>query len=299
MNERSSIIENSTNPYSSCFSIKNSSNNTNTCHFTNNTTNNPAQDKNKKVTRMPAGLDSGTNTQIPKETPLPWYNPNRIILVSASQQEPSITTEYGNYDFVDDTTIIVEIPQDKYTVQKLSCSRGNKKLGHLCCGGCCDTRRAVMIVDTINAIVSVLALISVLVIKKANKIAGTYIHNSATSYSNYMDDDSFVQSIDETYQLFMHSFLPLNVILVIVMIRLIGSVIGLVGAYRYNTTFVGVTAVLYCLDIGFGIILTNVIDIILYGFMVYPHFVFIYEVNCGIMTPERYTSNEEFCCCCV
>lgn len=177
------------------------------------------------------------------------------------------------------------------------------KQGHLCCGGCCDVRRAVIIVDSINLFILSMALISIIILQRLGQYAVQQF-SDATSQENgyyYPNEDDFFTAetfVDEVTT-FTKSFIPINLIIGIVCIRIVSSICGIIGAICFNPWCVGITAIMYCLDVLFGILLLNPFDIVVYGLFAYPHIVFLREMNLGIMTPETYSANEDFCCCCV
>jgi hypothetical protein len=178
---------------------------------------------------------------------------------------------------------------------KVSRKAPYRRQGHLCCGGCCDMRRAVIIVDSINLFLMTMALLSVLVVRKVDQMAINALSNQT---SNYVDDEDLMDLFDDSIIMLNKSLFPFTIIIALVCIRLVSSTIGIIGALNYNTCLVKVTTLMYCIDIFFGCILLNPFDIIAYGLFAYPHFVLIREIQAGVMSPETY-KNEEFCCCCV
>jgi hypothetical protein len=158
-------------------------------------------------------------------------------------------------------------------------SRGPMQ-GHKCCGGCCDMRRAVIIVNALNLVFVAVGLFRVLAMKK----------NSANANDMYdVDDDD-----DEVVATMMEfGNIPLAGFIVLTCARLLCSVIGIVGAVQYNIYMVGVGAAGYVIDAVMALVLFQLIGFFYYVFFAYPHLFFISEVRKGIMSKENYP-NEDY-----
>ena len=156
------------------------------------------------------------------------------------------------------------------------------KQGHKCCGGCCDMRRGVIIVDIINVVLLTLGLFGVLATR-----------NLSGQAEELYDDDEVQATLAE----FATSF-PLGAFIAIQAIKIVCSASGVVGALRYNIYFTGVAAAAYCFDALMALIGLNLGGVVYAVFFAYPHFFFIKEVRAGIMSKENY-HNEEMSCCCV
>ena len=64
----------------------------------------------------------------------------------------------------------------------------HEKQGHNCCGGCCDVRRAVSIVNLINAVLLLIGIAGVLAAKKAIEINNNQRHDDWFATMKYQDD---------------------------------------------------------------------------------------------------------------
>lgn len=167
------------------------------------------------------------------------------------------------------------------------------KQGHLCCGGCCDVRRAVIIVNSIILFIIGFNLLFMGMFLQFNQ---TMLSETKYYYEEYYDDDYTMSQLDQSIPM---ANVPIEVFLFIVLIRLIFTLMGIIGAFQYNVCLIVTATILYCCDfIVFGVLMMNPVGIILFGLIVYPHVVLISEINRRIMTKENY-HNEEFCCCCV
>jgi len=156
----------------------------------------------------------------------------------------------------------------------------NNKQGHKCCGSCCDMRRAVIIVNIINAVLLTMGIFSVLAAR----------HMS--SQVDAVDDDELANALEE------FNSLPIAALLVIQISKILVSILGIFGAIRFNIYMVGIAMAAYVFDAVFALIGLNIAGLLFAGFFAYPHGFFIKEVRAGIMSKENYP-NEEYSCCCV
>jgi hypothetical protein len=155
------------------------------------------------------------------------------------------------------------------------------KRGHKFCGGCCDVRRAVIVVNMVVGGLLLWGIISTLALK-ANVDAIT-----AT-----MDDDKSIAAFNEIRDA------PILPLVIAWSITLAACALGIMGAIQYNVYLVGAAALKFCVDIAFAIIHFNIFGVALSAFFLYPHVFFIKEVREGIMSKENY-DNERHSCCCV
>ena len=186
------------------------------------------------------------------------------------------------------------------------------KVGHTCCGCCCDMRRAVIIVN--------LVLLANIIVNSVNYtvfLSGDGGSDVMASFDDMrsVDDDFSVKYMKGMRFYFCALFIFLG-------IKIVCCIFGIVGAFRYNVNLTGIAAVSFCFDflIGlFGVILNGSIrngiisyefrldwfskqymipQLLVSGFFAYPHFFFIKEVRDGSMSKQNYV-NEEMSCCCV
>jgi hypothetical protein len=106
---------------------------------------------------------------------------------------------------------------------------GVGKQGHACCGGCCDVRRAVIIVNIINVIFSFLGL-------------GTMIRLEAFISSPENGDATVIQ---EAMSNFNVENLAMGTVLTLVVIRIGANGLGILGAATYNMWMVGISLTAY------------------------------------------------------
>ena len=137
-------------------------------------------------------------------------------------------------------------------------------------------RRAVMIVNCVNASLLVVGLLSF-----------TFI----SSGGGAVDDD-------EVEEAFTSLNAGMAALITITAIKLAISLLGIYGAYAYNALLVGICGVSYALEAVLALFTLNIGSLIYCGFFAYPHFYFYQEVKAGIMSKENY-ENVKYSCCCV
>eukprot|EP00566_Odontella_aurita_P023650 CAMPEP_0113558864 /NCGR_PEP_ID=MMETSP0015_2-20120614/18585_1 /TAXON_ID=2838 /ORGANISM="Odontella" /LENGTH=205 /DNA_ID=CAMNT_0000460451 /DNA_START=76 /DNA_END=694 /DNA_ORIENTATION=+ /assembly_acc=CAM_ASM_000160 len=142
------------------------------------------------------------------------------------------------------------------------------KRGHLCCGGCCDVRRASMIVNAVNTGIVLLSIFTTL---------------AARNVAADMDDDR-AQDLAEA---------PIGAWMAVMCIEIVLSGVAAYGARSYNQWLVGVGAVMYSVHCVMSLIILNIGAVMYSAFFAYPHFFLISEIRKGIMTPENYPNEEQ------
>jgi len=164
------------------------------------------------------------------------------------------------------------------------------KQGHKCCGGCCDVRRAVIIVNIIEACFAFLGMLGLLAMNNMT----TSLYSSADQY----DDDEVAAAMAE-YEEAMATFgsIPIGAILAIQAVRVVGALAGIVGAIKYNFYLVGAAGIMYCVSCATSIVALNLGGAIMAGFFAYPHYFLVQEIRKGIMSEENYHNERQSCCC--
>jgi hypothetical protein len=156
---------------------------------------------------------------------------------------------------------------------------GTTKQGHKCCGGCCDVRRAVIIINLVTIAMTILALMGSLSLRQMD------------SGEVYPDDDVNQANIAELTNA------PLGVMIAHVVIKIILSTLGVLGAMKFNMYMVGLAAASYFFDMVLGFIGLSVIVVVTQALFLYPHFFLIKEIREGIMSKENYPVEKQSCCC--
>jgi hypothetical protein len=152
------------------------------------------------------------------------------------------------------------------------------KQGHKCCGGCCDVRRAVIIVNLISVF---------------SVVFGLALFASALVRSDF-EEKMNGQTVG----------------MVIAILEMVFYGMGVYGAISYNQWLVASALALYSALVVYSI--ASVVNSVLmadefwyfYFFGVlrnalfaYPHWFLIQEIRSGIMTVENYPNEKHSCCC--
>jgi hypothetical protein len=153
----------------------------------------------------------------------------------------------------------------------------NPKQGHVCCGCCCDVRRAVIIVNTLNGILLFGGLIFVL-IEKWQSTDGTTVRIP-------------LRITDHPIQY--------NIMISISIVFGCISIIGIYGAMKLRIWMISLAATMYLIDTITGLInLDQQWDGVLIALLFfYPHLMLIREIRKGIISYDTYRSREEYSCC--
>ncbi len=153
------------------------------------------------------------------------------------------------------------------------------KQSHTCCGCCCDTRRAVIVVNIISICLAALAILSIAMV-------------SSDMYAAQFDDDQVLlalSEIDGTKVGMTISFAAFGILC---------NASGIFGARRFNPLAIMVAGSWYLVEFVRSMVYLDIGGAIMAGFFVYPHVVFWQEMRKGIMTPSRYNQEERCCNCC-
>ena len=177
------------------------------------------------------------------------------------------------------------------------------KMGHKCCGGCCDMRRAVIICDIILLVGGVLSLC----------FEGIGVYGASAVANMSFDDDTFASFEDDaTAENFQEGFEGqqaqaqalmkqaedlLLVLMVMTSITLATTVASIWGAINYN--YWPVAANTICLGIRailpFFMGAPSIMGAAITALWIYPHIVFCVEVRNGVLCRETYgREGEEF-----
>ena len=161
---------------------------------------------------------------------------------------------------------------------------GKRRQGHHCCGGCCDMRRAVIVVNLVNLALVIFGLFGTLSYR-----------NVASNPSAYYDDDKSISAFDN------YKVLPLNRIIAMAVIRIVASALGVFGGFNFNVYTTGMAAAVYCVDTLMALLFSygpfSIYFLAYNALFAYPHFFFIKELRAGIMTKENYPNEKHSCCC--
>jgi hypothetical protein len=173
--------------------------------------------------------------------------------------------------------------QPANTTTEAELGQFRRKQGHICCGCCCDTRRAAIIC---NILIIILDVIGVTFI-----IAGIELKEFAKQYAQNAGDEDDLKDIDE---------LPLSLLVVLVffhIFQIVMLMLGVQGAITYKRWMVQCAVASYAVAIAVNLFLLDFGDIFIAGLCAYPNILFIREMDQNIMTPDNYPNEVHSCCC--
>lgn len=158
------------------------------------------------------------------------------------------------------------------------------KQGHKCCGGCCDMRRAVIIVN--------MAMISLFVIYLPFVVLSYNVINHPEKYSDDLDDNA-----KEAFANAQASESPLGFVIFLMIAKIACLSFGIYGALKFKLLPVAVSLASYGFAFIYAIFTANILMMLLPVFFAYPHIFFIKEVRQGIMSEDNYDLERHSCCC--
>ena len=150
--------------------------------------------------------------------------------------------------------------------------------GHVCCGCCCDTRRAVIIVDFITISFAFLSMLMI---------------SAFTS-------DSFIENLDDDEAQDALSSLDSGAVGLTILIGFVAIAccsFGIYGAISFKVAYIGVGMLWHSLEALRSIFFLDLPGLALSVGFIYPHFFLIKDINNGNMTKGSYPIREEKCCC--
>jgi hypothetical protein len=153
------------------------------------------------------------------------------------------------------------------------------------CGGCCDVRRATIIVNIVGITMGFIGLITI----------GVYSGVASTLDAENYDDDEMKAAINDMDGAVSGE--SIAVIITVAVIRLLMNAAGIWGALKYNQYAVGVSLLAYAAQCLMSLVFFNIVGLVVNGFFAYPHVFLIKEIRSGIMTPETYEAEKQSCCC--
>ena len=128
----------------------------------------------------------------------------------------------------------------------------NNRRGNVCCFKLMDSRKAVILVDTINIFAIILSVLFNAVIYHERSFGGVFAG----------------------------------------LLGMLLSVIGLFGAINFDLRASGIATIGFCLCFAMDFIGLHFIGVIVDSLLIYPHALFSYEVHRGVMTRETYKNEE-------
>jgi hypothetical protein len=147
------------------------------------------------------------------------------------------------------------------------------KQGHSCCGGCCDVRRAVIVMD--------LVMIAFLLID----VFGIALFSVR---QEPLEDDELQAALEKTHGGVEIFLFVLEIILLTVTIW---------GAVTFSAPKVALGFAVFGIGCVMSLIEFNLPAVVTSGLFAYPHYFLYREITTGIMSEENYYNEEQSCCC--
>jgi hypothetical protein len=164
----------------------------------------------------------------------------------------------------------------------------NASPNHRCCGGCCDVRRAVVVVNLIQLCFLAFSVVGLSFMTYMNRHPGAY----SDLDGNGITDDEITQFYNELNSVnFIYVWIHTA-------ISIIATVGGIYGAIQYQYVPVLFCGSMYFINAILALIMFDVGGFVYNIFFAYPHYFLFQEIRAGIMTKENYP-NIEYSCCCV
>ena len=160
----------------------------------------------------------------------------------------------------------------------------------LCCGFCCDLRRACIVCNICD-----IFLTTLLICMSVSGVNQTFVSTVdfnvfATSDYDYLDDDETKAEMEA---------MKTQVLIVVILLGLgvIFAGIGIYGALKFNRYMVLLTAVWLCIDVIRSAITLMWVNTVVAACFAYPHFALFWALKKQQITPENYQKSESHCCC--
>jgi hypothetical protein len=157
--------------------------------------------------------------------------------------------------------------------------KNRNKQGHSCCGFCCDTRRAVIIV---NILMMVVSFLTIALAYGAYELAEAVLQN---------DGDKALANEKKLKQI------PWAFLMLVALVKMGFFASGVFGAIRYNKYMVSAALCVYAMSFTRDILHFSLSGVLLAGCCAYPHIFFLKEMKNNVMTPENYPNEVQSCCC--
>uniref|UniRef100_A0A7S0AVY1 Uncharacterized protein n=1 Tax=Minutocellus polymorphus TaxID=265543 RepID=A0A7S0AVY1_9STRA len=197
------------------------------------------------------------------------HMPNQHLPVSTVDDDDAYDGSVDRYDML-------------VSAEVAAAGRMGLSQGHRCCGrngsGCCDMRRAVVIVNVVDTAICVFyAIYFAILAVDVEKIYGGEDGKS--------DIEGLMVNLEHWFIFLSAIKIPLNGL-------------GIYGAVKFKYRPVAAALAAYSLQFALNVYSINIGGLLLTGFFAYPHVVFLKELKSGVMSEMNYPT-ERFSCCCV
>uniref|UniRef100_A0A7S0AWN8 Uncharacterized protein n=1 Tax=Minutocellus polymorphus TaxID=265543 RepID=A0A7S0AWN8_9STRA len=201
------------------------------------------------------------------------HMPNQHLPVSTVDDDDAYDGSVDRYDML-------------VSAEVAAAGRMGLSQGHRCCGrngsGCCDMRRAVVIVNVVDTAICVFYAIYFAILAVAVEEMPDESYGGEDSKS---DIEGMMVKMEHVFIILSAIKIPLNGL-------------GIYGAVKFKYRPVAAALAAYSLQFALNVYSINIGGLLLTGFFAYPHVVFLKELKSGVMSEMNYPT-ERFSCCCV
>uniref|UniRef100_A0A7R9WZN6 Uncharacterized protein n=1 Tax=Craspedostauros australis TaxID=1486917 RepID=A0A7R9WZN6_9STRA len=156
------------------------------------------------------------------------------------------------------------------------------KEGQVCCGSCCDMRRAVIIVNIV--------MVTFLTLNVFLQFLGYELVELAARESDASEDTKEAAKEMESLHIGLRILFHL--------LEIAAYSFAIRGAIKFERNFVLIGFCAYIFSFGVNLlILRKLVGAVLTAFFAYPHYFLAKEIEDNIMTPENYPNEVHSCCC--
>lgn len=147
-------------------------------------------------------------------------------------------------------------------------------------GCCCDTRKAIFVVNLVSLCLYGLGLLSFWALAAAQKQAGQ------------KDDDAVQAALSEV------DGVKIGLTIATLLVGMVCNGVAIYGASNFNRIAIIIGGSWYIFEVVRSIAFFDAGSAVMAAFFLYPHVVFYWEMKRGIMTRESYPQEKHCCECC-
>ena len=157
---------------------------------------------------------------------------------------------------------------------------------HLYCHYCCDTRRAVLVVNVVSIVINLVVLLIV-------NVGFNFIINNPDEVEEDMTDEEKADLEHALHSGYFQMVEAMTDAFLVLSMAMHGC--GIFGALKFKKWAVATAGSAYAISFVLHLMGGSFLNVILAGVLGYPHYFFIKEINEGIMSDYNY-HNVAICC---
>lgn len=157
---------------------------------------------------------------------------------------------------------------------------------HLYCNYCCDTRRAVLVVNVVSIVINLIVLLVV-------NVGFNFIINHPDEVEKDMTDQEKANLEQALHSGYLEMVEAMTDAFLVVSMAMHGC--GIYGALKFKKWAVATAGSAYAISFVLNLMQGSILNLILAVALGYPHYFFMKEINEGIMSDYNY-HNVAHCC---